>query len=66
MTRTYTITSETVDIDVCHNGYDGHVSKEVFSLSLFRHGQEVDWCNFYVEEDAISVGERFVMTGELI
>lgn len=66
MTRTFTVTPEMADFDVCVGDYDGHVSKEVFSLSLFKHGQEVDWCNFYVEEDAISVGERFVATGELI
>ena len=66
MKRTYTITPEIADFDVCVGDYDGHVSKEVFSLSLFEHGQEVDWCNFYSEEDATSVGERFVMTGALI
>lgn len=66
MTRTYTITPETVDIDVCYGDYDGHVSKEMFFLVLSEFGVRVDWNNFLSEETATSVGERFVMTGELI
>jgi len=66
MTRTYTITPETVDIDVCYGDYDGHVSKEMFFLVLSEFGIRVDWNNFLSEEDATSVGERFIMTGELI
>ena len=66
MTRTYTITPETVDIDVCYGDYDGHVSKEMFFLVLLEYGVRVDWNNFLSEETATAVGERFVMTGELI
>lgn len=66
MTRTYTITPEIVDIDVCYGDYDGHVSKKMFFLILFEHGVRVDWCHSHTEETATSVGERFVMTGELI
>lgn len=66
MTRTYTITPETVDIDVCYGDQDSFVSEEMFYLELFEDGFKVCGCDFYTEEDATSEGERFIMTGELI
>lgn len=65
MTRTYTITPETVDIDVCYGDYDGHVSKDIFYLEVFKDGIRLDGVGFYTEADAKHHGEKFVTTGHM-
>lgn len=64
MTRTYTITPETVDIDVCYGDYDGHITKDIFYLEVFSPlGIRLDGVGFYSEADAKHHGDMFVSTG---
>jgi hypothetical protein len=63
MTRTYTITPEIVDIDVCYGDWDSHISKDVWYLEVFNGGIFVDGVGFYSEADAKHHGDKFVSTG---